>query len=475
MIFQWIQKIQSFYSDVFDTFRPTQPAITVDLNGNYYVAYVCVNPATVRQTNVGLIDICVVKINSDGQIVWFRQQPSFDTTQDDVEPAICVNSEGQVHVTYCTGGSISGQTALINSVVIVVFKLDANGDTLWVKQSPDFNTTLNNYAPDLACDSTGNIYVTYYADDPSSPSTYYDVVNLFKLDPSGTLLWVKKTNSDEFNTDAGNYNPTIAVDDSGNCYVAYFCDGANEPASGQTNVGSYDVVVFKTDTNGNLVWIRQQPSFDTTSGEFYPSITVDQYGACYIAYQTQGQTSGQTATGTIDIAVFKIDTSGNVVWIRQQPTFNTSDTNTSPSISVDRNGILFIAYNTTGTTSGQTLTGSQDTVICQMDLDGNVTQILQQPAFNTPYENTSPSIITDLNGNCGVAYYSVNPSLTANSPSQELIIFKLRNLVCVSGDTIILMEDGSYKKIKRFNVMTLLHHIIVWLLVSRTDRSSFND
>ena len=162
----------------------------------------------------------------------------------------------------------------VNTVEIVVFKMDTDGNTLWVKQSPNFNASGNNYDPTIAVDSHGNSYIAYYDDNPSSPATYYDTVAVFKLDTSGNLLWYQDTAN--FNTTGGNYNPNIAVDDSGNCYVAYFCDGS--PASGQTETGQYDIVVFKMDTNSATQWIRQQPSFDTNASNFSPSIAVDLHG-----------------------------------------------------------------------------------------------------------------------------------------------------------------------------------------------------
>jgi hypothetical protein len=127
LIYQWIQKLPSVYDENTDA---PKPAIGVDIEGNFYVAYVCVNPVSAGQTNVGLIDVCVAKINPDGQALWYRQQPSFDTNQDDVEPTLCVDTNGNVYVTYCTAGDISGQTATVNSIDIVVFKMNTNGDTL---------------------------------------------------------------------------------------------------------------------------------------------------------------------------------------------------------------------------------------------------------------------------------------------------------------------------------------------------------
>jgi len=440
LIYQWIQKFTSVYNN--DSDAP-KPDIDVDSEGNFYVAYVCVNPPASGQTNVGLIDICVVKLNANGETIWFRQQPSFDTNQNDVDPSIAVDASGNIYVTYCTSGETSGQITTFITTAVVVFKLNSNGDTIWVKQSANFNVTGFNTAPVIDTDASGNVYVAYTSYDPAAVD-YYDRVVLFKLDANGDTTWVQNTNT--FNTPGGNYGPSLAVDDSGNCYVAYYCDG--QAASGESLVGGYDIVVLKTDTNGNLTWIRQRPSFDTTGDDLRPSITVDTFGSLYAAYQTLGTASGQSTAGDTDVVVFKMDASGNVVWIKQNPTFNTAQADYGTTIGIDSLGMIYVAYSTTGITSGQTLTGTQDIAVMQMDNDGNLTTILQQALFNTAFENVYPSLAVDIQGNCGVVYYSVNPGIGDISSSQELAVFKLRNLVCVHGDTLILMADGSSKPIK---------------------------
>lgn len=441
LIFQWKKQISSVFNKDTDT---PKPAVVVDMNGNIYVAFVTITPPIEGQTNVGMIDICVVKFDPDGQAIWYRQQPSFDTTEDDVDPAICVDSIGNVYVAYSTNGSVSGQVEPIITLDIVVFKLNTNGDTLWVKQSSSFNTPGNDYGPTIGADSSGNVYVAYNSNDPNQPSEYYDNIVVFKLSTDGELLWIKKTQT--FNTPGGNYNPSIAIDVLSNCYITYFCDG--QSASGEHDVGGFDIIVFKLDTNGNQLWIRQRPSFDTTENDFSSSIAVDNNGSCYIAYHTYGITSGQQNSGQIDIVIFKMDTNGNVIWITQKPTFNTEFSDFAPSIGIDPLGFLYIVYSTFGITSGQTLTGLPDIVITQLDQEGNTMNVVQQPTINTLFENIYPTIAVDQQSNCYIAYYSVNPGMEEQLATQELIVVKMSNLVCVTGNTNILMMNGTTKPIK---------------------------
>ena len=137
------------------------------------------------------------------------------------------------------------------------------------------------------------------------------------------------------------------------------------------------------------MWATQQPTFNTTGNDLYPSIAVDLTGNSYIAYETTGTASGQTHTGLADIIVFKLDASGNVSGITQQPTFNTTSNNLYPVIAVDPNGNPYVAYETNGTVSGQT-----------------------------------------------------------NSGLTDIVVFKLAPNLCVAGNTQILLADGQTKKIQ---------------------------
>ena len=120
-----------------------KPEIALDPSGNIYVVYVNTTPlvTTNGQTNVGGLDICVVKFDTNGNMLWYQQQPSFDTSLDDIEPDLAVNSHGNVYVAYCTGGVASGQSS-DGLTDIVVFKLDTNGNTLWVIQNPEFTPSV---------------------------------------------------------------------------------------------------------------------------------------------------------------------------------------------------------------------------------------------------------------------------------------------------------------------------------------------
>lgn len=463
LIFQWLQQLPSIYHDVSKITRPT---IGVDAEGNCYIAHVTV---TRRQTTVESVDICVVKFDTIGHVVWYRQQPSFDTNEDDVDPDISVDPAGNVYVVYSTGGESSGKdnTGLSD---IVVFKLNADGDTQWVRQSPEFNIECADYSPSIATDSLGNVYVAYYTSNFVDP-TCAEIIIVFKLDTSGNFIWSHKSGAS--NIPGGNYNPSIDVDGSGNCYIAYFCD--SELTSDPRDYGSsYDIVVFKVDTDGNVVWIRQNPSFNTSSTDLTPSIAVTDNGTCCVAYYTINDTaSSQTNVGNAGIIIFKLDTDGNTIWTGQRSGFNTSSIDVYVSIAVGESGYIYVTYSAA---SGQERTGKPDIVLFRLDNNGKTTDIFQQSLFNTDFENIYPAITIDTQGNCLVVYYSVSLKTSENSP-QNLVVFKMRSLTCVTGDTKILMNDGSTKLIKEIRRGDLVahNHQVACLCRERIDSVSHID
>ena len=88
-----------------------------------------------------------------------------------------------------------------------------------------------------------------------------------------------------FNSDKFNANPSIAVDRLGDVYVSYTTNG-DLGGEENNNKGEADVVVFKLNTEGDLQWIKQLLSFNTTGNDYYTSIDVDRFGNVYVSYFT---------------------------------------------------------------------------------------------------------------------------------------------------------------------------------------------
>lgn len=382
------------------------PSIATGLDDSIYVTYFTDSRASGQISTGVLYDIVVFKLDAvTGICQWIRQLPSFNTTGNNLMPSIVVDSLDQVYVAYQTNGSASLQT---NSGVndIVVFKLTGStGVCQWVVQQPTFNTTGEDLVPRLTVDAGGNVYVAYYSDglvSGQTPTGLTDIV-VFRLDPStGVCQWVAQQPT--FNTSFPDEYPDLVADQMGHIILSYHTIGGT--VTGQTNLGMEDIVVVQLDaTTGNCVWVTQQPSYNTIGGDFFSSLSVDSGGSIYVTYLTDGTTSGQNSTGLTDVVVFKLNTTGQCQWVAQQPTFNTPDVDLYPRLRVTHTGAIRVTYFTHGTTSGQTNLGDWDVVVTQLDsITGQCQWVTQQPVFNTVNADTYPCLAIDLVGDIYVTY-----------------------------------------------------------------------
>ena len=169
---------------------------------------------------------------------------------------------------------------------------------------------------------------------------------------SGTFLWAKSmggTSSDFANG--------IAVDSSGNVYTTGSFSGTADfdPGTGTadlTSAGSGDIFVSKLDSSGDFVWTKSMGGMDYDEGR---SIAVDSSGSVYTTGYFQGTadfdpsvgTANLTSTGSDQIFVSKLDSSGDFVWAKSMG--GTSDDGGS-SIALDLSGNVYTTggyYSTT--------------------------------------------------------------------------------------------------------------------------------
>lgn len=208
-----------------------------------------------------------------------------------------------------------------------------------------------------------------------------------KLDPNGRVLWITHQNS--LNTTGQDQYPSIVIDTQGNTYVAYYIEA-----------NPLDLIVLKLNASGVVQWRIQHPTYSTLTYIENPSIAVDTSANIYLTYCTNNTASGQTNAGSLDIIVIKINTSGSILWIRQQPSFNTSYTDIYPSITANNLGYIFVTYMTFGTASGQTRTDTRDLVVFKLDAALGHTQWVRQTSFDNSISNDSTVVLKiDTNGN----------------------------------------------------------------------------
>ncbi len=173
------------------------------------------------------------------------------------------------------------------------------------------STPTDNYSGSgIVVDSAGNTYITGSLSKISNENTtgYPDVydVSLAKLDPFGEIAWIR-----QFGTASRDYSADIAIDSSGNSYVA----GYSSMSAGQDPDDGFEGgFVAKYDANGEQQWFSQVGS-RTEMSELW-KMAIDQEGSIIVtgstSYQKNEGWSYQT-TGVIS----KLDKNGNRLWLKR--------------------------------------------------------------------------------------------------------------------------------------------------------------
>jgi hypothetical protein len=307
-------------------------------------------------------------ISTPSANAWSSAQTSasvFGGTSIDVGRSITTDSSGNIYtvgtfrgtVDFNPGVGVANLTSAGEDVFVT--KFDSNGDYIWAK---NFAASAGQAVSgrSIVIDSSGFLYITGYfsstADfDPSAgtanlTSAGRDDVFVTKLDSDGNYVWAKRFGGTD--TDNG---VSIAVHSSGSVYVAgYFYGTADfDPGTGTENLtasGHADIYVVKLDTNGDLNWVKQ---IGSSAPDFAESITVDSSGSIYTTGYFYGAADFDPGAGTTNLTpngasdAFILKLESNGSFVWAK-SFGGASEESSASIKVDGSGNI----HTTGRFSG---------------------------------------------------------------------------------------------------------------------------
>jgi hypothetical protein len=301
-------------------------------------------------------------------LAWVSQ---FGTNFSDGALAVDVDGAGSVYVVGDTGSALPGQTPS-GEEDAYIRKYDSAGNVLWTRQ---FGTPASDQARDVAA-GAGNVSVAGITRGAlaGTPSGDYDAF-VRKYDSAGNVIWTRQFGS--AGLDLAN---SLAVDDSGNLYVAGTTGGA---LPGQVSSGTDDAFVRKYDPNGNEVWTRQ---FGTAAGDYANGVAVGSAGEIYVVGFTTGSLAGQTPAGGEDAFVRRYDASGNELWTRQ---FGSPSLDQATSVAVGDAGEVYVVGYTDGALPGQTSAGGSDAFVRRYDPSGIELWTRQ---FGTPADDVALAV-----------------------------------------------------------------------------------
>ena len=274
---------------------------------------------------------------------------------------------------------------------IFIAKMDSNGNLVWAKQlgGSDYEGGLH-----IVLDNSENIYLTgsfrgTIDFDPGINS--YNLTSsgtsdgfVSKLDASGNFVWAKQFGG----TGSNVIGSSLAVDSSGNVYSTGDFSGTVDfdPGIGVQNLtsfGSNDIFISKLDSFGNFVWAKRIGGIDTDRGT---DIKVADSGSNIyytgefrgtVDFDPNGGVFNLTSSGSRDIYISELDTSGNLVWAKK---IGSSGADRGHSAAIDNaNNYLYITGEYSGTTDfnpsngvyNLTAVGGQDCFITKFDMSGN--------------------------------------------------------------------------------------------------------
>jgi len=139
-------------------------------------------------TNSGLRDIFLSKFKSDGTKVWSKQ---WGTSSDDTGYDLAYDAIGDfVYLSGHSWGGLNGQSNYGQKDNILM-KIDTDGILVWTRQ---WGTDASDYASGIALDSAGNIYVVGQTEGALDGNMNFGGNDIFltKFSSEGSKIWTKQ-------------------------------------------------------------------------------------------------------------------------------------------------------------------------------------------------------------------------------------------------------------------------------------------
>jgi ribosomal protein S11 len=226
----------------------------------------------------GFYDAFLVKTDANGNIIWAK---TYGGTYYDYAYSVQQTSDG--------GYIVAGYTNSFSAGDILLIKTDANGNIIWAKT---YGGTGDDWAFSVQQTSDGGYIVAGLTASFGAGS--YDVF-LIKTDADGNIIWAKTYGGADYD-------------------VAYFIQQTSDGgyivagATASFGAGWHNVLLIKTDADGNIIWAKTYGGAD--------------YDVAYFIQQTSdggyivaGYTNSFGA-GWEDIFLIKTDADGNIIWAK---------------------------------------------------------------------------------------------------------------------------------------------------------------
>lgn len=191
--------------------------------------------------NAGMEDVFVVKFNSDGKILWFKQ---FGTTGTDVARGIYIDDKGFIYASGNTDGKL-GQ-ATFGKADCFIIKLDSNGNQIYTTQ---FGTAVDDYSYCITKGPGSHLLLcgSTWGDLGGKNKGFIDSFT-GEFTENGDLVKYNQFGSDGFDI-----AEVVNIDKDNNIYVG----GTTSGNFGGQQAGEGDAFLVKINDKGDLIWKNQ--------------------------------------------------------------------------------------------------------------------------------------------------------------------------------------------------------------------------
>ncbi len=285
----------------------------------------------------------------------------------------------------------------------------------WVKSMGSINSDAS-AGSSITYDRKGNIYVTGVYENTVDFDPGIGVTNLIsngksdffiqKLDSLGNFLWAKSIGGSGYDN-----SYSIITDSLDNIYlIGWFENTVDfDPGNGITSLssnGERDFFILKLNEYGNIVWVKSIGGLDS---DIVRSINLDLLGYIYITgyfsntvdFDPGIGVTNITSKGGCDIFALKLDSFGNLVWVKS---IGGTGTAASMASTIDLSNNIYLTGWYTGTVDFDpssniyniSSNGDIDIFILNLDSSGN---FLWVKSIGDSNRDEVWSITTDLDGN----------------------------------------------------------------------------
>jgi hypothetical protein len=252
-----------------------------------------------------------------------------------------------------------------------VTKTDVNGNRLW-----EVSANATGYLNSVAKTPDGG-YVAAGHRNNYTPTGGYRGTDLVvvKLNAGGAIVWEKifGGGGDDFAA------KVVNTADGG-----YMISGITNSSDGDVvnNHGSYDIWLIKVDASGNKVWAKTLGGSGWDGDGLLATTADGNYLLTAYSSSTDGDISGGKGKG--DVVVFKLDASGNIIWTK---IYGGSDYDSPASIITTNDGGSIIVGSTSSNDGDVVGQHGSDEDMWVLKLDNNGQKTWQATLGSTTWEN----------------------------------------------------------------------------------------